>query len=170
MQDYAVLQRLAAWREKIAREKDISRNRILRDSVLSLAAVKHPYSYEEAAKLEGMANTPSMRYAKEMVGVVTAAMKLNKDEWPSMNIPNVDQRVLRQASERIMSLARKRAEARRIDLPILASRREVDSLAVAVLSKGDMESASLMRDWKHEVLGKSLDEICNELRGKKLPR
>ncbi len=170
MQDYAVMQRLAAWRETLAREKDITRNRILRDSSLALVAVKHPYSYNEVAQLEGMANTPAMRYANDIVEVVTAAMKLKKDEWPSMNIPNVDQRALKQTGERIMSLARKRAAARRIDLPILASRREVDSLATAILTKGDIAASSLMNGWKHEVLGQSLDEICKELRGKKQPR
>ncbi|MBQ7652362.1 MAG: HRDC domain-containing protein [Victivallales bacterium] len=170
MQDYAVLQRLAAWRERLAREKDITRNRIIRDGSLALAAVKHPYSINEVARLEGMENTPAMKYAKEIAEVVTAAMKLKKDEWPVMDIPNVEQRLLRQTSERILSLARKRAEARRIDLPILASRREVDSLATAILSRGDLSSSSLMNGWKHEVLGKSLDDICKELRGKKQPR
>ena len=170
MQDYAVMQRLAAWRETLAREKDITRNRILRDSSLALVAVKHPYSYNEVAQLEGMPNTPAMRYANDIAEVVTAAMKLKKDEWPSMNIPNVDQRALKQTAERIMSLARKRAEARRIDLPILASRREADSLATAILTKGDIASSSLMKGWKHEVLGQSLDDICKELRGKKLLR
>ena len=170
MQDYAVLQRLAAWRESLARENDITRNRIMRDSCLALASVKHPYSYSEVEKLEGMANTPAMHYANEIAEIVKAAMKLPKDEWPVMNIPNVDLRTLKQASERILSLARKRAEARRIDLPILASRREVDSLATAILSRGDITSCSLMKGWKHEVLGQSLDDICNDLRGKKLPR
>ena len=170
MQDYAVLQRLAAWRERVAREKDITRNRIIRDSSLALAAVKHPYSYNEVAQLEGMANSPAMRYAKEIAEIVTDAMKLKKDEWPTMNIPIVEQRALRQAAERILSLARKRSEARRIDLPILASRREVDSLATAILSRGDVSSSSLMNGWKHEVLGQSLDDICKDLRGKKQPR
>ena len=117
-----------------------------------------------------MANSPAMRYAKEIAEIVTDAMKLKKDEWPTMNIPIVEQRALRQAAERILSLARKRSEARRIDLPILASRREVDSLATAILSRGDVSSSSLMNGWKHEVLGQSLDDICKDLRGKKQPR
>jgi len=170
MQDYAVLQRLAAWREALAREKDITRNRIMRDASLALAAVKHPYSYKDVSHLEGMSNSPAMKYANDVAEIVTAAMKLSKDEWPIMDIPIVEQRLHRQTAERIMSLARKRAEARRIDLPILASRREVDSLATAILARGDVASSSLMRGWKHEVLGQSLDDICRELRGKKQPR
>ena len=166
MQDYAVLQRLAAWRETVAREKDITRNRIVRDSVLALAAVKHPYSYDEVAKLEGAANTPTMRYANEIAEVVTTAMKLTKDEWPVMRIPNVDLRTLRHAADRILSLARKRAESRKIDPSLLAPRREVESLATAILSRGDVSTSPLMNGWKHELLGKSLDDIYENLKGR----
>lgn len=168
-QDFAVLQRLAAWREKLAREKNITKNRVMRDSCMSLAAVKHPYTADEVAKLEGMPNTPSMHYAREIADIVVSAMKLSKDEWPQMEIPNIDVRMLKQASDRIISLAQKRSTQLGIDQVLIASRREADSLATAVLTGKDYNACALMQGWRYQVFGKSIDEICKDIK-KKLPR
>ncbi|MBR4676338.1 MAG: HRDC domain-containing protein [Victivallales bacterium] len=162
-QDFAVLQQLSAWREKLGRAKNITRNRIVPDKVLSLAAVKHPYTAAEVGKLEGVANTPSMHYCREIAEIVTQAMHIPKEEWPQIFIPNIDQRLLRQCSERIQSLAAKRAEARHIDPILVSTRREADSLATHALNQEDTSHNPLLNGWRHELLAPAIDSICEDM-------
>ena len=162
-QDYAVLQQLAQWRETLARSKDITRNRIVPDRLLALAAVKHPYTAAEAAQLEGMANTPAMRYGRNLAEIVTRAMHIPKEQWPVFVIPRIDQRVLRQASERILALAAKRAEARHIDPVLVATRREADALATHAINRDDVSGNPLMNGWRHELLAPAIESICADI-------
>ena len=159
-QDYAVLQQLALWRETLGRAKDITRNRIVPDRILALAAVKHPYTTTEVAQLEGMANTPAMRYCRNVAEIVIQAMHIPKERWPEFVFPRIDQRVLRQCSERIQSLAAKRAEARHIDPILVVTRREADALATQAINREDTSKSPLMNGWRYELLGPALETIC----------
>ena len=159
-QDYAILQQLAAWREDLGRTKNITRNRIVPDKILALAAVKHPYTAEEAGNLEGMRNTPSMRYAKELAEIVSNSMHIPKEQWPPLFMPTVDQRLMRQCSERILALAQKRAEARHIDPILLATRKDADSLAVHAINREDLSGNTLMRGWRHQLLTPTIESAC----------
>ena len=159
-QDYAILQQLAAWREELGRAKNITRNRIAPDRILALAAVKHPYTAAEAGELEGMRNTPAMRYAKNVAEIVSNSMHIPKEQWPRLFVPTIDQRLLRQCSERIQALAAKRAEARHIDPILVATRKEADSLAVHAINRDDLSSNPLMKGWRHELLSPTIESVC----------
>ena len=159
-QDYAILQQLAAWREELGRAKNITRNRIAPDRILALAAVKHPYTAAEAGELEGMRNTPAMRYAKNVAEIVSNSMHIPKEQWPRLFIPTIDQRLLRQCSERIQALAAKRAEARHIDPILVVTRKEADSLAVHAINRDDLSSNPLMKGWRHELLSPTIESVC----------
>lgn len=166
-QDYAVLQQLASWREGLAREKNITRNRILKDVPMAWAAVKHPYTAEEVGKMPGMANTPAMKYCKNVADIVSAAVHIPKELWPELNLPPCEPRKLKQASDRIVALVKKRGDAAGIDSCIIASRREADVLATLAMLRKDCADSRLMNGWRHELLGKSVDEICKDLGRKK---
>ena len=159
-QDYAILQQLAAWREELGRAKNITRNRIAPDRILALAAVKHPYTAAEAGELEGMRNTPAMRYAKNVAEIVSNSMHIPKEQWPRLFVPTIDQRLLRQCSERIQALAAKRAEARHIDPILVATRKEADTLAVHAINRDDLSSNPLMKGWRHELLTPTIESVC----------
>jgi len=167
-QDYAVLQRLAAWRESLAREMDVTKNRILKDEWLALAAVKHPHSVEDVIKLDGMWPKIAAKYGEQIVEIVANAMNMSKDQWPVMFIPDIDQRVLKQGSDRVLSLVKKKAEARSIDPVLVASRKEADSFVTTSIHRKDINESHLMKGWRYELLKPSIDEIARDLGRKKV--
>lgn len=163
-QDYAVLQSLAAWREKIARARNIPRLHVLRDDLLATAAVKHPYSADEVSNLRGISLKAAQRYGAEVAEIVKSAMKRPKESWPEVFMPTIPALTLRQASERISSLTAKRAEKRKIDASLLASRRDYDYIAVHAISNRDVSKSPLMRGWRYSMLTPVIDDICAELK------
>jgi ribonuclease D len=50
----AVLQEVAAWRERTAQDKDMPRGRILRDEAILEIAAHHPLSVDDLARTRGL--------------------------------------------------------------------------------------------------------------------
>lgn len=161
-QDYAVLQQLAAWRENLARQQDITKNRIMRDEWLAIAAVKHPYTAAEVANIHGIRNTTVKKYGDAVAQIVTDAMKLPKVKWPDMFFTPLDRLLLKQCADRIIALVAKRADARKIDPVLVCSRKDAESLATAAARRKPLNNSPLMQGWRYALLSPAIDEICED--------
>ena len=167
LQDIAVFQRLLAWRERTARENNITRNRILKDQTLAVMAVKHPYTMDEICGTIGIWPRSARKYGEEIIGIVKSAMKLPKEEWPLQKMTKVDSLMVRNYSDRLLALATKRAEAHGIEPSFVCSRHDASWLVHTVFEGGDEASSPLLKGWRRELLGESLSEILAEMKRKR---
>ena len=167
-QDYAVLSRLAAWREGTARAEDVPRNAVFRDEWLVQAAIKHPYTQKEVAALPGMWFKVAKVRGDAVAKVVSAAMKLQPQDWPDMSQMLFDRRIVKQRSERVVALMNKRAEARGIDPMLLGSHRAAQDFVLAANSQEKLAKTRLMNGWCHELLSPAIDDIADEYYKKRM--
>ena len=164
LQDFAVFQNLVAWRERVGRERDITRNRIAKDATLAVMAVKHPYTMDEIYRTVGVWPHSVRKYGEEIIEVVKTSMKLPKEAWPLQALPNVDSQLLRIYCERIHSLAQKRAEANGIEASFVCTKHDAQWLVSTLLEKRDASESLLLNGWRHELLGNSIDKIIEEIK------
>ena len=76
----AIVQALAAWRERSAQQRDLPRNRVLRDDLLLEVAANRPITLEQLAKLRRI--NLDRRSAPAVVEAIQSALALPQAELP----------------------------------------------------------------------------------------
>lgn len=78
-----ILKELAAWREREAREKDLPRQRLIKDDSLMEIAAQAPSTVDELAHTRGLSrNAAEGRLGAALLAAVTRALATPESEWP----------------------------------------------------------------------------------------
>jgi ribonuclease D len=78
-----ILKELAAWREREAREKDLPRQRLLKDDSLMEIAAQAPTTIDELAHTRGLSrNAAEGRLGAALLSAVARALATPESEWP----------------------------------------------------------------------------------------
>ena len=78
-----VLKELAAWREREARDKDLPRQRLLKDDSLMEIAAQAPTTIDELAHTRGLSrNAAEGKLGAALLGAVNRALATPESEWP----------------------------------------------------------------------------------------
>jgi ribonuclease D len=143
-----LLQRLAAWRERRAMEKDRPRSWILEDSALRTLVLRAPRSLAELARLEELAPGFVERSGASILQEVeAAALPAQLPPPASRQRPDPE---LQARVKQLSSIVQKRANELGIATELLATRRDLESIV-----RHDT-SADVLSGWRNEVVGKEL--------------
>ncbi len=146
-----VLARLAAWRERLAQQKDLPRGWIVADPVLADIARTMPDSPEQLAAVNGAEPALVRRFGKELLDVVhTGRAAPPQRLWAEP--PRLDpaqQRQLDSVSAHIQTCAREQG----ISATLLAPKREMMKF---VLNDPD---CALLRGWRYRLIGAELVKL-----------
>jgi len=149
-----VLQALAAWREKIAIEKDSARGFILPDCVLMQIAIKQPGSVAVLAEIDQFHPKALARYGEALLGIVSDNKE--KTHYIEQVVP------LSKQQGTLVKLMRKQVDAQALQLgldpSVLASRKQLESLLRAKLS-GEEPPGQLM-GWRKSAITDTLLELA----------
>lgn len=155
------LRGLAVWRERLAREENISRNRIFNDEQLCWIAARVP---SIPAKLYGM---PKYRHSSisKYGEAAIAAMKehIPENEPPERTVwtPELKSAV-NELTERILKLIQKRAAERTIAPTYIAARKEAEKLALRIIHKKPTDNLQMLSGWRRKVLDPAISEIIGK--------
>jgi ribonuclease D len=80
----------AMWerRDELARNRDVTSNRILPDSAIVAAAAAAPSSRTALARVEGFATRGGQRYLKDFAAVISEALALPDAQLPTVSPPH----------------------------------------------------------------------------------
>jgi ribonuclease D len=160
-QELAVVQAVAAWREREARERNVPRGRVLKDDAIYEIAQQQP---SDAAALGRLRTTPKgwerSATATALIAVVNAALAVPKEDMPKLpRLPQVAEGTSA-AAELLKVLLRLVAEAEGVAAKVLASSDDIDRLA----SEGETADVPALRGWRREVFGeRALQLIRGEI-------
>lgn len=150
----AILQRLAAWRERQAEQANRPRRWILKDEVLVELARHQPRDIKDLGRIRGLEPGNIKRHGEAMLKLISDGKALPKEKWPQMKkrpaplTPNQEAMAdLLQCSLRLIS------EQEEITPSALASRRDLESLVA-----GDKDTA-LLHGWRKALVGDALIEV-----------
>lgn len=149
-QELAVVQEVAAWREREARERNVPRGRVIKDDAIFEIAQQQP---RDAAALARLRTTPKgwerSSTAAALLTVVNAALALPKDQMPRMPKAQPQAEGSNAAVELLRVLLRLVAEKEGVAAKVLASGDELDRLA----SEGETADIPALQGWRREVFG-----------------
>ena len=127
--ELAVVQAIAAWREREARDRNVPRRRVIKDEVIYEIAQQQP---SDEAALGGCARSPrvgSARPPPALLAAVNAALAMPKEEMPRLPKPPQTPEGSGAAAELLKVLLRLVAEKEGVAAKVLASSDDIDRIA-----------------------------------------
>ncbi|QBK30317.1 ribonuclease D [Roseitalea porphyridii] len=157
--ELAVMQKLAAWRERQARERDVPRNRVLKDDAIYEAAQQRPADQRALSRLrtvhKGMERSATGAAILDAVAQVKA---MDKDDLPAVPRPPNAPEGAGAASELLKVLLKLTAEKYNVAQRVIATSDHLDQIA----AHGEEADVPAMRGWRRELFG---DEALRLLNG-----
>ncbi len=157
----AILQKLAAWRERQAEQSDRPRRWIMKDEVLIELSRRQPKDIRELEGIRGLEPGTIKRNGASILKLINDSKELPKEQWPKIKRrpaplnPNQEAVIdLLQCCLRLI------AEQEEITPSALAGRKELEQL---VMDRSDSE---LLHGWRKALVG---DVLLDVLAGKISP-
>ncbi|ANT51466.1 ribonuclease D [Mesorhizobium amorphae] len=151
-QELAIVQAVAAWREREARERDVPRGRVLKDDAIYEVAQQAP---RDAAGLGRLRTTPKgwerSATATALLGAVNTALALPKEAMPKLPKSFQPPEGSNAASELLKVLLRIVAEKEGVASKVLASSDDIDRIA----AEGEAADVPALQGWRRAVFGEA---------------
>lgn len=157
----AVLQALAAWRERQARERDLPRNFVLKEAALVAIARRQPLRRADLAPIPDLPPRQADRLADTLLAIVHEARQLPPEALPPRLSRGARDERGKAVVEKLQEAVRLRAEALGIAPTVLASRRELKALLG--WEPGEQPPPALA-GWRWELLAGHVEPIVAEAR------
>jgi ribonuclease D len=143
---FAVVQALAAWREREAQGRDLPRNRIMRDDLLLEVAANRPTTLEDMAKLRRVSLDRSM--ARSVVEAVGEALALPASALPKIEPPVKLPRGIGPLVELLRVLLKFKSEEHHVAQRLVATTDDLEQIAAF-----DAPDVVPLKGWRREVFG-----------------
>ncbi len=149
----AVLQKLAAWREQTAVDRDSPRRRILADDVLLTLARQQPSDMDSLTRIRGLHPSFLKHYANTIMEIIQQSPdKPDTSDLKEKPTSAVDSALLDGAS----ALLRLCADRAGISTGVLANRADIEKLV-----RDKDAGIALMQGWRFQIAGQELQQFLN---------
>ena len=149
-QELAIVQAVAAWREREARERNVPRGRVIKDDAIFEIAQQAPRDSGELGRLR---STPRgwerSSTATALIGVVNEALELPKEQLPRLPKQAQQPEGTGAAAELLKVLLKLVAEEEGVAPKVLASSDDIEKIA----ARGEDADVPAMHGWRREVFG-----------------
>ncbi|HEX5079495.1 MAG TPA: ribonuclease D [Geminicoccaceae bacterium] len=144
----AVVQALAAWREREAQRRDLPRNRILRDDLLLELAASRPRSIDDIAKLRRISLDRGS--AAGATAAVRAALELPEAELPEIEPAAKLPRGIGPLVDLLRVLLKFQCEEHHVAQRLVATTADLEAIAAF-----DAPDVPALRGWRLDVFGRA---------------
>ena len=146
----ALAHALAAWREATAQQRDLPRNRVLRDESLLEIAAHAPQSVADLARSRGLGKGfAESKFGGEILGVVRRVLAAPESGYPEAE-PRREQR---QGAGPLVDLLRVLLKLRSEENDV-ASRLIADAEDLEALAGDDHAKVKALSGWRNEIFGR----------------
>lgn len=152
--ELAILQMLAAWREREAQISDRPRRWIIKDHLLLDIAKHRPRERRQLEKIRGVDARIIKRWGNQLLKLVEDGLALPREEWPEERRPLTPLSLNQEAmADLLMCALRLIAEEQMVSITALSSRGELERLV-----SGERNLA-ILHGWRRAVAGEVLLEV-----------
>jgi len=146
----AVLRELAAWRETAAQQRNLPRNRIIRDESLLEIAAHVPSSADELARTRGLGKSiADGKFGGEMLAAIGRALALPESDYPPLPQRYDPPPGIGPLVDLLRVLLKLRCEEQGVAQRLVASADDLEMIAGS-----DEAPVAAMSGWRFEVFGR----------------
>ncbi|PRD45949.1 ribonuclease D [Phyllobacterium phragmitis] len=160
-QELAVMQAVAAWREREARERNVPRGRVIKDDTIYEIAQQQPVDAEALGRLRTIPKGwERSTQATGLVAVVNEALAIPRDQMPRLPKHSHSPEGAGAAADLLKVLLKLVTEEYGVAAKIVANSDDIDRIA----AEGENADVAALRGWRREVFGeKALKLIGGEI-------
>ncbi len=148
--ELAILQKVAAWRERMARERNQPRGRILKDDAIYEIAQQQPKDSEALGKLRTIPRGwERSSQATGLVEAVLSALEIPKEDLPRLPKQKHSPEGAASASELLKVLLKRVSEKHGVAPKIIASSDDLDRIA----AEAENAEVPALSGWRRELFG-----------------
>jgi ribonuclease D len=156
--ELAVLQRIAAWREREARSRDVPRGRVLKDDALYEIAQQQPKDAEAMSRLRTVPKGWERSSAgAAIIAAVNEALALPKADMPRLPRQNQPTEGAAAAIELLKVLLKLVAEKQGVAAKIIANGDDIERIA----SEGEKADVGALKGWRRDLFGDIALKLIN---------
>ncbi|OCP16488.1 MULTISPECIES: ribonuclease D [unclassified Ensifer] len=156
--ELAVLQKVAAWREREARNRNVPRGRILKDDAIYEVAQQQPKDSEAMARLRTIPKGWERSSAgAALIEAVNEALAIPKTELPKLPRQNHTPEGAAAATEMLKVLLKLIAEKQGVAAKIIANSDDLDKIA----AEGEKADVGALKGWRRELFGDTALKLIN---------
>ncbi|MCA1489989.1 ribonuclease D [Sinorhizobium alkalisoli] len=156
--ELAVLQRVAAWREREARTRNVPRGRILKDDAIYEVAQQQPKDAEALGRLRTVPKGWERSSAgAAVVAAVNEALAIPKAELPRLPRQNHAPEGAGAAGEMLKVLLKLISEKEGVAAKIIANSEDLDRIA----ADGEKADVAALKGWRRELFGDMALKLIN---------
>ncbi|NQZ14412.1 MAG: ribonuclease D [Alphaproteobacteria bacterium] len=150
----AVLRELAKWREETAREKNVPRNRVVKDDALADIAIYMPDDKDALSRIRSLPKDVAKGRGDTILSLVSKAKKSDKSTWPQVKKKDIFPKHATPTLEMLKLLLKINASEADVAAKMIASKSDLETLAV----EADPDIAA-MKGWRFELFGKDAQAL-----------
>jgi ribonuclease D len=145
----AILQALAAWREREAQERDVPRGRVLKDEAIYEIALQQPHDPESLARLRTIPRGfERSSTARSILATVEEALAMPESALPRIPRQRPAPEHASAAAELLKVLLKMVAEENGVAARIIANTDDLERLAA-----DDLADVAALRGWRRHLFG-----------------
>lgn len=145
----AVLREVAAWREREARERDLPRQRVIRDETITEIAAHHPTTVAELARVRGLGkNQIEGRMGAAIMEVVGRALALPEDQCPQPLDKTDLPKGIGPVVDLLKVLLKLKCDEHDVAQKLLANTSDLEAIAA-----DDQADVAALHGWRRELFG-----------------
>lgn len=145
----AVLQAVAAWREREAQRRNVPRNRVVRDDTVLDIAGSMPKSQKDLARIRGLGkNAAEGKMGDAILKTVEEALAIPNDQLPKVKRREAPPAGVAPITEMLKLLLKVRCDTLGIATRLIASGDDLERLAA-----NDAADIPAMQGWRRELFG-----------------
>ncbi|WP_306028831.1 ribonuclease D [Stappia sp. MMSF_3263] len=167
--EFAVLQEVAAWREREAHERDVPRNRIIKDDAIYEVAAQQPTNTQALAALRTIPRGfERSRTAEDILAAVKRALAIPKDQLPEVPKGRSAPDGSAAAVDLLKVLLKLISEANGVASKVIATMEDLEKIAAS-----DEADVAALKGWRRELFGEAAlklkrGEIALAFNGKRI--
>lgn len=155
--ELAIVQAVAAWREREARERNVPRGRIIKDDTIGEIAQQQPRDAEALGRLRTIPKGwERSSQAAGLLGAVQSALAIPKEELPRLPKPVQMPEGNGAATDILKVLLKLVTEEHGVAAKVVATSDDIEKIA----AEGEKANVPALQGWRRELFGqKALDLI-----------
>ena len=145
----AILQKVAAWREREAQSRNQPRNWVLRDDAILNIAAQAPTTTAALGRVRGLGKGQAEgRIGREIMEAVQAGIDVPPDERPKARAPQPEGARATASADLLKVLLKGCCDQHEVAPKLIASSSDLDRL-----SAGERDGIQALEGWRREVFG-----------------
>jgi len=145
----AVLQKVAAWREREAQRRNTPRNRVVRDDTVLDIAGSMPKTADDLRRIRGLGkNIPDGRTGQEILAAVKEAVDIPREDLPKVKRREQPPPGVAPTMELLKVLLKAKCDQEGIASRLIATADDLEKLAM-----DDEADVQALKGWRRELFG-----------------